>query len=546
MRGLMMQSPLLISAILRFAVRNHPSVEIVSVIGDGQRHRYTFLDASKRINQLGHALNRLGVTTGQRVGTIAWNDYRHLEIYYGTACSGLVCHTINPRLFGEQLTYIINHAEDEWLFVDPIFVPLLEQLQTQLAEVKGYVILCDEHSMPQTSLPNALCYETLLAAESDEMEWPEFDENQASSLCYTSGTTGDPKGVLYSHRSTVLHAMSLGMVDSMGLSCNDSVLAVVPMFHVNAWGTPYGCLMVGAKLVFPGPLMGDAKTLQSLIEEEHVTLALGVPTIWLGLLTYLEQTGLGLGQLNRTVVGGAACPPSVMQAFSDRFGVRTMHGWGMTEMSPLGTINTPKPFMDKLSFEERFEIEVKQGHGIFGVEMKITDDEGVELPWDGQSFGSLKVRGPWICDQYFKMDKSLSHDPDGWFPTGDVSTIDPHGYMQIVDRSKDVIKSGGEWVSSVELENIAVGFPGVAEAAVIGVHHPKWTERPLLLIVQNEGQSVDKKEVLNYFKGKVADWWIPDGVEFVQELPHTSTGKIKKVALRQQFKDYQLTDADHG
>ncbi|MEM7282522.1 MAG: long-chain-fatty-acid--CoA ligase [Pseudomonadota bacterium] len=541
MQGLMMDSPLLISSILSFAAKNHPDVEIVSELSSGERHRYRYADANKRIAQLAHGLGKLGVEPGDRVGTIAWNDFRHFEIYYATSCSGAVCHTINPRLFGEQLTYIINHAEDAWLFVDPMFVPLVEGLAGSLTTVKGIVVMCGADELPDSKLDNVHAYESLIAGEPTEFDWPKFDEDRASSLCYTSGTTGDPKGVLYSHRSTVLHAMSLGMVDSIGFCCRDSVLAVVPMFHVNAWGTPYGAAMVGAKLVFPGPKMGDPETLQDLIESENVTLALGVPTIWLGLLTYLEKTGKGLGSLKRTVVGGAACPPSIMQTFSDRYGVRTMHGWGMTEMSPLGTINTPKPFMDQLDFNDRFAVEVKQGHGLFGVEMKITDDDNNELPWDGSTFGSLKVRGPWICDQYFRMEKSKSHDPDGWFPTGDVSTIDANGYMQIVDRTKDVIKSGGEWVSSVELENVAMAHASVAEAAVIGIPHPKWSERPLLIVVAKEGATINKEALLSFFDGKVASWWIPEDVAQVEELPHTATGKVKKLALREQFKDYQVS-----
>ncbi len=541
MRGLMMETPLLITSILRFAEQNHPEREIVSVTADNPLHRYDYREFARRTRKFANALTTLGANKGDRIATLAWNDYRHLEFYYAVACTGAVCHTINPRLFEAQIEYIVNHAGDRWIFADVAFVPLLEKLQKRFGSVEGFVILTDEAHMPDTTLVNAQCFEALLRDESDEYDWPELDENTASLLCYTSGTTGNPKGVLFSHRSTVLHAYAACLPDTFNVSQRDCVMPVVAMFHACCWGVPYAAPMVGAKLVFPGPKLADGERLQALIEGEHVTCALGVPTVWLALLTYLSETGKTIKSLQRTVVGGAACPLSIMLEFKSKHDVHVHHAWGMTETSPLGTLNSLKAGMTTLSDKDLEPIYAKQGRGVFGIEMKITDEENKKLPWDGERFGPLKVRGPWVCSGYFKLEgQSDVHDPDGWFNTGDVATIDAEGFMHITDRTKDVIKSGGEWISSIELENNAVGHPAVAEAAVIGVAHPKWDERPLLLVVKKEGQEVSKKDLLAWYKGKVAKWWIPDDVVFVDELPHTATGKLNKLELRKDFEDYQL------
>ncbi len=540
MQGLMMDTPLLISSILKFAERNYPDRQIVSVTTDNPRHRYRFRDCFARARRLANALARLGAERGDRVGTLAWNDHRHLELYYGVSGSGLVCHTINPRLYPEQIAFIVNHAEDRWLFVDPLVWPLVEKLKPHLGAVERFVVMTDAAHMPKTEHADVVCYEDLIANESEHFDWPRLDENSASTLCYTSGTTGDPKGVLYSHRSTLLHAYAGCMPDVLGLSGHDCALPIVPMFHVNGWGIPYSTLMVGAKLVLPGPKMGDGQTLQALITEEEVTLASGVPTVWLALLAYLKESGNRVDSLRRVSVGGAACPLSIIEGFRDRYGITVHQGWGMTETSPLGTIFSLKPGMEELNQDEVAALQAKQGRGVFGIEMKIVDDDGRELPWDGVAFGALKVRGPWVCSGYFRLDQSPAHDADGWFDTGDVATIDPDGFMQITDRTKDVIKSGGEWISSIELENTAVDHPDVAEAAVIGRYHPKWSERPLLIVVLNPGAQLDQQRMLEWFEGKVAKWWLPDAVEFVAELPHTATGKLNKLALREQFKDYRF------
>lgn len=543
MKGLMMDTPLLVSSIAEHAAKFHGDREIVSVTADNPRHRCTFRDVVARSRQLANALARLGLNQGDRVATIAWNDYRHLEIYYGVSGAGYVCHTINPRLFAEQLIFIINHAEDRFILVDAMFVPLLAAIADKIPNVEGYVVLTDEAHMPETSLANAMCYETIVAAESPEFEWPQFDERSASALCYTSGTTGDPKGVLYDHRSTVLHAYASLAPDVMGLSSRDVVLPVVPLFHVNAWGIPYSVLMAGAKLVMPGPKMGDGEALYNLMDSEDVSLALGVPTVWLALLQYTEKAGKRLDKLKMSIVGGAAVPRTMIEAFRDKHGVELRQGWGMTEMSPVGAVNSLKAGLEGLSPDEQLDLATKAGRGVYGCEMRIVNDEGEVLPWDGEAYGALQVRGPWICSDYYKLEGGAgSHTDDGWFDTGDVATIDPQGYMAITDRTKDVIKSGGEWISSIELENTAMGHPAVAEAAVIGVAHPKWTERPLLIVVIAEGKEVGKDELLAFFEGKVATWWIPGDVAFVDELPHTATGKIKKIELRRQFADYQLPD----
>ena len=538
----MMDTPLLISGIMRFADANFGHREIVSITADNPLHRYTYADAFRRARQAANVLDRLGVQQGDRLATLAWNDYRHFELYYAISCFGAVCHTVNPRLFGEQIEYIINHAEDQYVFIDVAFVMLLEQMQARLETVRGFIVLTDSEHMPETKLRNAMCYENLLAQESDSYDWPKLDERTASALCYTSGTTGNPKGVLFNHRATLLHAYAEAMPDVFNLSVMECVFPVVPMFHVNAWGTPYAVPMVGAKLVLPGPKMGDGQVLHELMEREGVTLSLGVPTVWLGLLAYLDESGKTLSSLKRVCIGGAACPASVIEKFRDQHQVYVHQAWGMTEMTPLGTFNTLKPGMPDLPQDELIGIQIKQGRGVCGVEMKITDDDNNDLPWDGKALGALKVRGPWVCNGYFGGEEA-NIDAEGWFDTGDVATIDPEGFMLITDRTKDMIKSGGEWISSITLENTAVDHPQVVEAAVIGVIHQKWGERPLLIVVRQPGTDFNKTEMLSWFDGKIAKWWIPDDVVFVDELPHTATGKIRKVELREQFQDYELPSA---
>ncbi|MEM7431175.1 MAG: 3-(methylthio)propionyl-CoA ligase [Pseudomonadota bacterium] len=543
MQGLMMDAPLLISTLARHAEINFPEREIVSITADNPNHRYTYKDCFARAKQLANALDKLGLERGDRIATLCWNDYRHLEAYYGISGAGYVCHTINPRLFAEQQVFIVNHAEDRWIMTDVMFVPLLESMASEITGVEGFIVMTDEAHMPETSLPNAVCYETLIGAESTDYEWPDLDDRSASALCYTSGTTGNPKGVLYDHRSTVLHAYASVAPDVMCLSSHDCILPVVPLFHVNAWGSPYSGVMVGAKFVFPGPKMGDGEVLCDLVQSESVTVTLGVPTVWLAVLGHAQQAGVKLETLDRAIIGGAAVPQAMIKQFRDEHDVDVRQGWGMTEMSPLGVTNTLKHGLDHLDDQAYLDLRTKAGRGLFGVSMRIVDDEGQELPWDGEAFGALQVRGPWVCRDYYKLDGSGdAHTDDGWFDTGDVATIDPLGFMAITDRTKDVIKSGGEWISSIELENTAMGHPGVAEAAVIGVAHPKWTERPLLIIVRAEGAEPSREELLDYFDGKVASWWKPDDVAFVDEIPHTATGKIKKIELRRQFADYQLPD----
>ena len=479
------------------------------------------------------------MSSSDRVATLAWNDYRHFETYYASACSGYVCHTINPRLFPEQIVYIINHAEDQYVFLDPDFWPLIEQVAPQCPGVKGWVVMTTAEHMPETSVANVHCYEDVVTGQPDSFEWPAIDENEACALCYTSGTTGNPKGVLYSHRSTVLHTYATMMPDSMNISSADVVLPIVPMFHVNAWGNPYACPVAGAKMVMPGNKMGDGPTLATLINEEGVTMSAGVPTVWLNLLAHLRSSGERVDTLQRVVVGGSACPLSVMEEF-DTYGVDTRHAWGMTEMSPLGTSNSSGARRNQYDAETFASMRTNVGQPIFGVEVKITDDDNNELPWDGVAFGALKVRGPWICSSYFKLDGSSAHEEDGWFETGDVASIDARGNVSITDRTKDVIKSGGEWISSIEVENCATGHPMVAEAAVIGRIHPKWGERPLLIVVKNGEGDVTPDELKTFLDGKIAKWWIPDDVQYIEEMPHTATGKIQKMKLREMFDDYQF------
>ena len=539
MQGLMMDFPLTITSIMEHAERVHGAQEIVSVTRDNPRHRYTYADAFGRVRQLANAMKAWGMSSSDRVATLAWNDYRHFETYYASACSGYVCHTINPRLFPEQIVYIINHAEDQYVFLDPDFWPLIEQVAPQCPGVKGWVVMTTAEHMPETSVANVHCYEDVVAGQSDSFEWPAIDENEACALCYTSGTTGNPKGVLYSHRSTVLHTYATMMPDSMNISSADVVLPIVPMFHVNAWGNPYACPVAGAKMVMPGNKMGDGPTLATLINEEGVTMSAGVPTVWLNLLAHLRSSGERVDTLQRVVVGGSACPLSVMEEF-DTYGVDTRHAWGMTEMSPLGTSNSSGARRNQYDAETFASMRTNVGQPIFGVEVKITDDDNNELPWDGVAFGALKVRGPWICSSYFKLDGSSAHEEDGWFETGDVASIDDRGNVSITDRTKDVIKSGGEWISSIEVENCATGHPMVAEAAVIGRIHPKWGERPLLIVVKNGEGDVTPDELKTFLDGKIAKWWIPDDVQYIEEMPHTATGKIQKMKLREMFDDYQF------
>ena len=539
MQGLMMDTPLLISAIIEHAARNHARTEIVSRTVEGPIHRYGYADAHARTKRLANALRGLGVEPSDRVGTLAWNTYRHVEVYYASSGMGAVCHTVNPRLFPPQIAFVVDHAEDRVLFVDPTFVPLVEALADQLTTVEAFVVMTDEANMPETGLANVHCYESLLAGAGPDFDWPVLDENTASSLCYSSGTTGEPKGVLYSHRSTVLHAMAAAAPDAVGVSARDATMPVVPMFHVNAWGFPYLAPMTGAKLVLPGPRM-DGRALHEMIENEGVTISAGVPTVWLGLMQHLSESGGKLPSIRRLIVGGSAAPRAMTEYFLAHHGAEVWHAWGMTEMSPLGTINGPKHGMAGETAEQFCGRQVSQGRAIFGVEMKIVDDADETLAEDGVAFGTLKVRGPWVCKGYFRDSGSEAHDADGWFATGDVSTIDEERYMTVTDRAKDVIKSGGEWISSIELENIAVGHEAVAEAASIGIAHPKWDERPLLLVVRKDGAEVSREDMLGFFKDKVASWWIPDDVVFVDALPHTATGKLLKTRLRQDFKDYKL------
>ena len=542
MHGLMMNMPLLISSLIRHASEHHSDTEIVSRLTEGGIHRYTYSDAHTRSRQLANALLKLGIKPSDRVGTLAWNGFRHFETYFAVSGMGAVLHTINPRLFPEQIAYIVNHADDQYVFFDITFAPLIDAIAPHCEKVKGWVAMTDRAHLPAMETSGVLCYEELIAASSDQYEWPTLDENTASSLCYTSGTTGNPKGVLYSHRTTILHTYAIALPDVMNLSARDVILPVVPMFHVNAWGTPYACAMVGAKIVFPGAGL-DGASLHELFENEGVTLSAGVPTVWLGLLNYVKQNNLKFSTMNRTVIGGSACPPAMIKTFQDDYGVRVLHAWGMTELSPLGTLNTFKEKHFKLSEAERFAIQQKQGRAIFGVEMRIVGSDGKDLPHDGKAFGDLLVRGPWIVREYFKSEGGNPLTPDGWFPTGDVATVDPDGFMQITDRSKDVIKSGGEWISSIDLENLALAHPDVAEAAVIGIVHPKWDERPLLIVVKKAGAVVSKDDLLKFFEGKIAKWWMPDDVAFVDQLPHTATGKLLKTKLREDFKDYRLPTA---
>ncbi|MBN43364.1 MAG: long-chain fatty acid--CoA ligase [Alphaproteobacteria bacterium] len=537
MLGQIMDKQLLISSLLQHADNTSGNREIVTRTAEGPIHRYTYRDAHRRARQLANALRALDVQMGDRIATMAWNTHRHFEVYFAVSGSGAVTHTLNPRLHPSQLTYIMNHAEDAFVFVDANLLPLIESVADALHHLRGVIVMTDRAHMPETALPNILCYEELVAGHSDDFEWPVFDEKTASSLYYTSGTTGNPKGALFSHRSTVIHAYASALPDVLNMGESEVILPVVPMFHVNAWGIPYGATMVGAKMVFPGPKL-DGASIHELLVDEGVTFAAGVPTIWLMLLAHWRETQSSAPALKRTVIGGSAGPESMIREFQDDHGVEVRHAWGMTEMSPLGTVSIPKPSMT--DDNKRMRKQVKQGRPVFGVEMRIVDDTGTELTHDGDAFGNLEVRGPWIIDNYFKMDQSDSHNAQGWFATGDVATIDPDGYMEITDRSKDVIKSGGEWIGTIEIENLAMSHPDVVQAAVIGVPHPKWDERPLLIIVPATDKSLTHDDMTDFLRNKLTNWWLPDDTVQIDELPLGATGKVLKTRLREQFGDHKL------
>ena len=542
MLGLMQSQPLLISSLIEFAARHHGDGEIVSRRVEGDIHRYTYRDLAARARKLANALDAMPLEFGARVASLAWNGYRHMEMYFGVSGSGRVLHTINPRLHPDQIAWVMNHAEDQVLCFELSFLPLVQAVHKKCPMIKKWVMLCDADKLPTDSgIPGLVSYEDWIGAYSDSYAWPQFDENTASSMCYTSGTTGDPKAALYSHRSTTLHAYAAALPDVMCLSARDAVLPVVPMFHVNAWGIPYSAALTGCKLVLPGPAM-DGKSIYELMEAEKVTYAAGVPTVWQMLLSYIGPKGLKFSSLKRTVIGGSACPPAMITAFQDGYGVEVLHAWGMTEISPLGTLCTLKNKQLNLPKEEQMKILQKQGRAIYGVDMKIVNGDGKELPWDGKTYGDLLVKGPWILDTYYKGISPLVADEHGqrWFPTGDVATIDPDGFMQITDRTKDVIKSGGEWISSIDIENIAMGHPAVAMAACVGMPHPKWDERPIVAVSLKPGAQVTREELLHFYEGKLAKWQIPDDVVFVEAIPIGATGKMLKVRLRDQLKDYVL------
>ena len=543
MNGLMMTQPLLISSLLVHAERHHGEQEVVSRRTEGDIHRCTYRDLAARSRRMANALAKLGVKTGDRVATLAWNGYRHMELYYAVSGSGAVLHTLNPRLHPDHIVYIADHAEDQVLFFDLTFWPLVQAVAGRTKTIKHWVAMTDRAHMPADAakVPGLLCFEELLEAQDDHYTWPTFDENTASSLCYTSGTTGNPKGVLYSHRSTVLHTFAISLPDALNVAASDSILPVVPMFHVNAWGLPYAACMNGAKLVFPGAGL-DGKSLYELFETEKVTISAGVPTVWQALLSYVESNGLQFSTMRRTVIGGSACPQAMLRKFGDDYNVHVLHAWGMTEMSPVGTVPGFKPKHGAMSADERYAVMAKQGRAVYGVDMKIVDENGAELPWGTETSGDVLVKGPWIISSYFRGEGG---DPlvDGWFPTGDVARIDADGYMQITDRSKDVIKSGGEWIGSIDLENIAMAHPGVAMAACIAAFHPKWDERPLLVVMKKPGATVTRDELIAFFDGRIAKWWTPDDVIFVDAIPLGATGKMQKNKLREQFKGHTLPTA---
>jgi fatty-acyl-CoA synthase len=539
MLGLMQDWPLLCHRIIDHAAAMHGGRKVISRSVEGPFHTTTYKEVRARALRVAQRLERDGIRQGDRVATLAWNTWRHLESWYGILGIGAVYHTVNPRLFPEQIVWIVNHAEDRAMFVDLTFVPLLEKIADKLPSIERYIVLTDLAHMPQTALKNAVAYEEWLKEADGDFKWKSFDENTAAGMCYTSGTTGNPKGVLYSHRSNVLHAFMAALPDSKGLASNDVCMPVVPLFHANGWSLAFSTPMVGASLVMPGPKM-DGPSIYEMLDTFKVSFTAAVPTVWLMLLAHMEANNLKLPYLKRVVIGGSACPRAMTKKFEENYGVEVIHAWGMTEMSPLGSLCSMKPEYAELKGEARLDVQMKQGHPPFGVEMKITDDMGKDMPWDGKTFGRLKVRGPAVAKSYYKGEGNEVFDADGWFDTGDVATMDQYGYMQVTDRSKDVIKSGGEWISTIDLENLAVGHPKVAEAAVIGIQHPKWDERPLLVIVLKKGETATKEELLGFMQGKIAKWWMPDDVAFVEEIPHTATGKIQKTVLRDRFKDYRF------
>ncbi len=541
MLGLMQDWPLLIHKVIDHAASQFGNQEIVSRLVEGPIHRETYQTLRQRSLQLAKTLSNDGIKRGDRIATLAWNTHRHLELWYGITGLGAIYHTVNPRLFDDQIVYIINHAEDRLLFLDLTFVPLVERIAPRLTSIERFILLTDAAHMPATSLKQAQSYEDYLAQSDADFVWADFDENTAAGLCYTSGTTGHPKGVLYSHRSNVLHAMAHVAPDFFNISSHDTVMPVVPLFHANSWSLGFSAPMAGARMVMPGAKL-DGPSLHELLETERVTMTAAVPTVWLALLDHLNRSQGKLHYLKRVAIGGSACPRAMTEAFEKNYGVTVAHAWGMTEMSPLGSFCSIKPDLKGLDDDALYSLKMKQGFPAFTVEMKITDDQGKSLPQDGTTFGRLKVRGPAVARQYFGHTDSLL-DETGFFDTGDVATIDPHGYMHITDRSKDVIKSGGEWISSIELENLAIGHPAVAEAAVIGVAHPKWDERPLLIIVRKQDATLEREEILHFFEGKIAKWWMPDDVVFIDEIPHTATGKIQKTTLRDMFAAYKLPTA---
>jgi acyl-CoA synthetase (AMP-forming)/AMP-acid ligase II len=538
MLGLMQNRPLLISGIVDYVEQLHSSREIVSRDPEGVIHRSNYGEIAARAKRLANSLMSLGLQPGDRVATLAWNSYRHLEIYYGVTCSGLVLHTVNPRLFPEQLQFIMGDAEDAYVCFDPVFAPLISSLSPHLPRVKGWIALCDRDHMPHADVANLFCYEDVLAAGSPHLVWPTFDENTACTLCYTSGTTGNPKGVLYSHRSTVLHGMAANGADALALSARDSILMVVPLFHANAWSLPFSGAMSGAKMILPGPKL-DPESLYTLIEREACTKAFGIPTIWLNFLAWVEtnksKAEIAKLKLRTVVSGGAAAPRATIEKLHDLLGAYMLHAWGMTETSPLATTGALLAKHEGSLQPQIVDVQVKQGRQVFGIEVGLFGKAGEQLPHDGLSVGELKVRGNWVISGYFKGAGGKVMDDEGWFGTGDVAVVDPDGYVRLTDRLKDVIKSGGEWISSIDIENIAVSHPDVFEAAVIAIHHPVWQERPLLLIHPRPGRSPTKESILEFLSSRIAKWWMPNDVIFVESLPHTATGKLLKTDLREKF-----------